>query len=280
MPAVIDHTSYAICQREKAFSLLKNSQDCGMVYNSQRRLPEMYSQFAVPPVIRGLQEPKVLRYLSTSKIPMIAHFIWLGTNELPGYAQQFVDKFVALHPEWLVLLWRDQDVEDTELVDQKVTEKIKSCAVFAMKADVLRYYLLWRFGGVYLDIDMEPVHCLTPLIGFLNLLNVSLAVSHESDFDLQAYTNAAIISQSQDLAMKYTSEFALESDPAKPANIATGPYCLGKGIREAAKDDWRYVFLPTNFFYPVYFRKKRILGDDEREDVYCIHHWEATWLKK
>lgn len=40
-------------------------------------------------------------------IPKIAHFIWLGSNRLPDYAELFIARFRSLHPHWRVIVWDD-----------------------------------------------------------------------------------------------------------------------------------------------------------------------------
>lgn len=44
---------------------------------------------------------------SLHSIPMIMHFIWLG-SEIPRKYSVFIDKWKLMHPEWEVHIWDDE----------------------------------------------------------------------------------------------------------------------------------------------------------------------------
>jgi hypothetical protein len=88
-----------------------------------------------------------------SVIPKKIHIIWIGKNE--NWFTANVETFRAFNPGWEVRLWTDENIP--RLYNQKIYDKIP---VQTTKADLLRLELLYRHGGVYVDIDSI---CLKPL---------------------------------------------------------------------------------------------------------------------
>jgi mannosyltransferase OCH1-like enzyme len=52
-----------------------------------------------------------------------------------------------------------------------------AATTMAQKADILRLEILYHFGGIYLDTDVEPVKSIAPLYSFSS----SMLVCHEND---------------------------------------------------------------------------------------------------
>jgi inositol phosphorylceramide mannosyltransferase catalytic subunit len=88
-------------------------------------------------------------------IPRIIHQIWLGRAPVPHEFTTFSEGWRRLHPDWEYILWTDNGLP--EIINEHVFEAVSS---MAGKADVLRYELVWRYGGIYVDMDFE---CLRPI---------------------------------------------------------------------------------------------------------------------
>jgi inositol phosphorylceramide mannosyltransferase catalytic subunit len=88
-------------------------------------------------------------------IPRLIHQT-AKTADIPPRWREFQRRVRELHPEWTYKLWTDEDnlafvkAEFPDFLDifQKLPRNI-------MRADVIRYLLLYRLGGLYLDLDYE-----------------------------------------------------------------------------------------------------------------------------
>jgi len=94
-------------------------------------------------------------------IPKIIHRIWLGDKELTRQARVYGTRWYALHPDWTIKLWTAQDIPS----DLQLRGLVDRVNVTAMKSDILRYEILYRFGGVYVEVDVEPLKNNEPLLG-------------------------------------------------------------------------------------------------------------------
>lgn len=89
-------------------------------------------------------------------IPKIIHQIWLG-DEKPPY--RLMETWEAMHPDWEYKLWTDENIKDVIELLPQYHEIEEYCG----KADILRYQILHKFGGVFIDADSQ---CLRRLDDF------------------------------------------------------------------------------------------------------------------
>lgn len=84
-------------------------------------------------------------------IPRTIHQIWIGPRTPPwNWIDSFRRDFARRHPEWKYRLWRDADVEQLALTNQSLYAQEPE---WFGKADILRYEILYRYGGLYIDAD-------------------------------------------------------------------------------------------------------------------------------
>lgn len=90
-----------------------------------------------------------------AEIPKIIHQTF-QSKVLPAEFQANVDQLRALNPEWQYNLYDDADIE--HFISQEYGSYVLNYykrinpRYGAAKADLFRYLLLYRYGGVYLDI--------------------------------------------------------------------------------------------------------------------------------
>jgi mannosyltransferase OCH1-like enzyme len=71
-------------------------------------------------------------------------------------------------------LWQDGDAQALSMINRSALD---AATTMAQKADILRLEILYQFGGIYLDTDVEPVKSVAPLYSFSS----SMLVCHEND---------------------------------------------------------------------------------------------------
>jgi len=92
------------------------------------------------------------------KIPKKLHFIWLG-KPMPEHLQRNVMEWRRLHPDWLTYLWTEKNVPVPrhDRLYRRAKDYVPTDAVEQFQADILRYELLYDFGGFYADVDTRPL---------------------------------------------------------------------------------------------------------------------------
>jgi len=192
------------------------------------------------------------------------HQIWVGPKPIPAKSLKFIDGIKALHPDYEYRLWTDADLTPKNFT---TLEYIHSTPVYAQKADIMRYEIIYRHGGVYLDIDFE---ILKPLTG---LLTEDFVVCNEDAHINKYMTNAFIYSVpgNPDLK-KCVDNICTCSLGGGKVNVATGPWYFRKNISlEGAR------VLPTHTMYPTHYMQRGHRPSKFLEDTYGMHHWDKNW---
>jgi len=116
----------------------------------------------------------------SQKIPRI---IWqtMKTNKVPVFMKNYANSWIDLNPEYEYRFHDDEDILnflETDFPD--FLEGYKKLKFGASKADLWRYLIIYKFGGIYADIDCK---CISPLKQW---------VKQESAFVTQLGTNKDI----------------------------------------------------------------------------------------
>jgi hypothetical protein len=92
-------------------------------------------------------------------IPKVIHRVWLGPKPVPEAFERYADTWRRHHQGWEVKLWRDDDLPP--LSCQEEFDRVKS---FKVKYDIVRLELLRQKGGVVIDLDVEALRPIDPLL--------------------------------------------------------------------------------------------------------------------
>lgn len=106
---------------------------------------------------------------SPNKIPKILHFVHVSKNLLEedddkasAEVLDNIQDWRTLHSEWTIQLWTNRKVRATFPDLLPLLRQIEQPRSWV--ANLLRYTILHRFGGVYLDTDVVPIQRLDPLV--------------------------------------------------------------------------------------------------------------------
>lgn len=102
----------------------------------------------------------------TDVIPRIIHRIWLD-EPMPETFIGYGRRWAQLHPSFELVTWSSSHdlppLINQELFDQ--AQQIIPRDWVRFRADVVRLELLHRFGGLYVDTDVEPARPVDTLLG-------------------------------------------------------------------------------------------------------------------
>ena len=109
-----------------------------------------------PQLVRPLYFTQLKPVEGASPIPKILHLTW-KTKSLPPAFQMLVQKMVALHPEWDIRLWTDDEMMAfvKEHGSPQQFEKYSGYTKMIQCCDYFRIFVVSVMGGVYLDLDVD-----------------------------------------------------------------------------------------------------------------------------
>ncbi len=86
------------------------------------------------------------------KIPKIIHQVWLD-GPLPQNYYATVQSWIKYHPEWEYHLWTKEEIRYLYLQNQPLFEEASA----ESQVEILRYEILYQFGGLFVDVDVECI---------------------------------------------------------------------------------------------------------------------------
>lgn len=206
------------------------------------------------------------------KIPKKIHQIWLG-GEIPEQFKALSETWKKYHPDWEYTLWGDLDISKFSFKNRELFDKAPN---MGMKSDILRYEILYNYGGLYIDTDFE---CLKPFDD-LNYLEFFTGIGY--DKKMQLY-NGLIASVPKHDILKFCID-NMYIDFSKVNGIATLNFTGANHFTKAffRHTQGKVVAFPFDFFYP-FPNTKRKYGDTAKDYVkdfsYALHYWAVSWIK-
>ena len=132
--------------------------------------------------------------------PKIIHQIYgFWDRKIPKHIQTRIDVWKKLHPDYKYILWDKK--KSRNFIKSKYNWFLSIYDNYfyqVQKTDALRYFILYYYGGIYSDIDLEPVKDLTPLLEKYKSKNAILYRSSNSDM----LTNDFMISKPKNIFWK------------------------------------------------------------------------------
>lgn len=235
-------------------------------------------------ILQNLYDKHVIHDCEISnepRIPKIIHWIWLG-SPLPEKYKKLQQTWKDANPGWDFILWTDAHVKSFKLKNQDAFNKAIN---WGEKSDIFRYEILYRYGGVYVDIDFE---CLRSF----DVLN------HICDFYTGiAYTSKPILYNGLIGAAKNHPILAacIEHVQASGTNNSeeimakSGPYFFTNTFFKSLKDcvNSRIVAFPVTYLYPIPNNQRNKFNwhvNDIRRflhpESFAVHYWGTSWVKK
>ncbi len=219
-----------------------------------------------------------------SVIPKIIHQIWLGPKTPPAVFKESQESIKKLHPDWEYKLWTDEDVLKFWLYNHKYYDNEKN---FGAKADILRYEILKRYGGVYLDIDFVLTKPLDWLCQY-DFWSVAQPLDCKGHICNGAFGCIPGHSILKDCILLLGENYDTAED--KRILNTTGPMHFQRSVMKFIDEGkMNIIVLPAGFFFPIIFND-RLIGIDAlqmkakqriqsflRPETVAIHYWAGSW---
>lgn len=102
-------------------------------------------------------------------IPKIIHYCWFGRNPLPESAIKCINSWRKIFPDYEIKEW-NEDNFDVNLIPY--TAEAYSVKKYAFVSDYARFWILYHYGGLYFDTDVEVIKAMDDIVergGFMGI---------------------------------------------------------------------------------------------------------------
>jgi hypothetical protein len=208
-------------------------------------------------------------------IPRLIHRVWLGPDPVPEALQRYEESWREHHPDWELRLWRDETLpplscqeayDDAETWPQGPDESISperlALATWLARYDIVRLEVLRQFGGVIVDMDVEAIRPLDPLL------------SGVTAFAGRATHARRIGNQVLGATPGHPFfELAVQELSAVAGTVRTAGQIAGSGFLSkllARHPEGVTVFPRDTFYSPLTIEPTR--RPDDFPEIYAVHH--------
>lgn len=96
-------------------------------------------------------------------IKKVIHYCWFGRNEKNDLINRCIESWKIYCPEYDIIEWNEDnfDVNFCEYTKQAYEAK-----KYAFVSDVARLYIIYNYGGIYLDTDVEIIEPIDKLLEY------------------------------------------------------------------------------------------------------------------
>lgn len=207
-------------------------------------------------------------------IPKIIHYCWFGGKPLPRLERQCVRSWRRVLPDYRIILWHEGNF-DVNM--NRYTKEAYAAKKYAFVADFARLYVLYNYGGVYLDTDVEMLKSLDRFLAHAAFIGCE-DVEHISAGIMGACKQHSWIAA---LLQRYESRSFLGADGRYDTTTIVKTITQ-IAVQSGFTPNGKYQVLPGDihiypaaYFYPKSFKTNKL---HLTEEACCIHHFAGSWL--
>lgn len=213
-------------------------------------------------------------------IPKIIHYCWFGGKPLPKDAERYICSWRKYMPGYEIKRW---DESNFDIDSIPYTKEAYASNKYAFVSDYARFWILYHYGGIYFDTDVEIVKPIDDIVIAGNFLGVELQDSTQitvaPGLGLGVEKNCPVL---KDLIQIYQdSHFLCEDGSVKVKNIVeiTTDYLIRKGLKntEEVQQCCGFTIYPKDYFCPIDYNTRELKMTDNTR---TIHHYAESWIPK
>ena len=206
-------------------------------------------------------------------IPKIIHYCWFGGNPLPELAVKCIESWKKYCPGFEIKEWNENNYDVRKI---PYVSEAYDARKYAFVSDFARFDILYEYGGVYFDTDVEVIKDLSPIIekgAFAGMedagrLNAGLGIASPASMEifkevLDSYEEDHFINP--DGSMNYKTI----------VDRVSGIFYNHGLVKEDHVQEVKGVMVyPKEYFCPKdYLTGKMKITDN----TYSIHHYDGSW---
>lgn len=218
-------------------------------------------------------------------IPKVIHYCWFGGNPLPKSAQKCIESWKKYLPDYEIKEWNESNF-DVNIIPY--TAEAYKAKKYAFVSDYARFRILYKYGGLYFDTDVEVIKNMDDIISkgpFMGCENEAKAGATPVQLGVAPGLGLGVnpgLGLYKEIIDDYEkSDFVKENGEYDLTTIVerTGEFLCKHGLKNVSSVQhiagvWVY---PKEYFCP----KDYFTGNLEiTQNTYSIHWYDASWVPR
>lgn len=214
-------------------------------------------------------------------IPKIIHYCWFGGKPLPPLALRCINSWKKYLPDYKIMEWNESNFNVNSIPYTKEAYEAKK---YAFVSDYARFWILYKYGGLYFDTDVEIIKPMNDIIANGAFMGVETDADLEKKIRIKVAPGLGLCAYPQNiiyaelLTLYEQKHFVLHNgnlDMTTVVEYTTAILCHHglQNIRGIQTVEMIKIY-PQEYFCPISTSdgKLRITSN-----TYTIHHYAQSW---
>lgn len=213
-------------------------------------------------------------------IPKIIHYCWFGRNPLPELAQKCIASWRKYLPDYEIKEW-NEDNFDVNIIPY--TREAYEAKKYAFVSDYARFWILYHYGGLYFDTDVEVIKPMDDIIARGAFMGLEKGAYRDGKPMVAPGLGLGVEANHpfyKTMLSTYNGMTFLNADGSqKSGTVVTTTsdvlYKEGMSPSEEMQQIFGIWVYPADYFCPL-DSTTGILSITE--NTVSIHHYDASWI--
>jgi mannosyltransferase OCH1-like enzyme len=208
-------------------------------------------------------------------IPKTIHYCWFGKAPKSELNKRCIDSWRRVMPDYQIKEWNETNTP----LDNLYSQGAYANKLWSKLSNLVRLQTLYNEGGIYLDTDVEVLKNFSPLLHhkcFLGFQMEEEQVDWVNNAILGAQPGHHFLRRCMNMTLnRFEDEGEFCRSPMVTTTVLKELGLGTYGLQELSE----VMVYPAEYFYPYPWFGK-FARDCIKENTYCVHYWEGTWLRK
>ena len=215
-------------------------------------------------------------------IPKVIHYCWFGRNPLPPLAIKCIESWKKYLPDYEIKEWNEDNFNVNIIPYTKEAYQAKK---YAFVSDYARFWILYKYGGIYFDTDVEVIKPLDDIIAYGSFMGCEKDGATGGGTPAVAPglglgVNPGLGLYKEILEMYATLHFVLSDGALNLKTVVqyTTEILCKHGLKDTnqIQEVAGVMIYPKEYFCPL----DSTLVMKMTENTRSIHHFGSSWLPK
>ncbi len=215
-------------------------------------------------------------------IPRVIHYCWFGRKPMPSLAKKCIISWKKYLPDYEIKEWNEDNFDVNTILYTQEAYKAKR---YAFVSDYARFYILYHYGGIYFDTDVEIIKPIDDIIKRGAFIGCETIVKEDVPIYVNPGLGLGVEKKNKvlgDLLNLYSKLHFINADGThnlKTIVQYTTDILLSYGLQKKEgvqyiKNIWIY---PKEYFNPYDCELNKMIITNKTR---TIHHFAGSWFTK
>lgn len=222
--------------------------------------------------------------MKSNKIPKVIHYCWFGGNPLPPLAEKCIASWRKFLPDYEIKRW-DESNFDVNIIPY--TSQAYEAKKYAFVSDYARFWILYKYGGLYFDTDVEVIRPMDDIIAagpFMGCENPYQPGATPNELGVAPGLGLGVnpgLGLYYEILGEYENRIFMKDGKKNDGNVVTfTTECLCRhGLQN--KPNVQVIdgvlIYPQDYFCPIDLVTNKI---SITSNTVSIHHYAGSWCSK